>query len=374
MIMMKVHGMAGVVVLAAAVLLAAVVAVAAAVPLVPVTDKDLESDASMWDLYERWCSVYAGSSDLAEKQRRFDVFKTNARQINEFNKREDESYKLALNQFSGLTEEEFNSGMYTGALPELGTGDNVSSSVGSSGGMTDDDDDKLLVTAAGNDDKVPAKWDWRRHGAVTPVKNQGQCGSCWAFSMVGSVEGINAIKTGKLRTLSEQEVLDCSGAGTCKGGDPYKSFDHAMRPGLALDHQGNPPYYPAYVAEKKKCRFNAEKPVVKINSKRMMRNTNEAELLMRVSKQPVSVVVEASQAFSRYSKGVFTGPCGTNLNHAVLVVGYGTTSNGINYWIVKNSWGKGWGENGYIRMKRNVGTKAGLCGIYRMPMYPIKNK
>lgn len=74
-----------------------------------------------------------------------------------------------------------------------------------------------------------------------------------------------------------------------------------------------------------------------------------------------------------YSKGVFTGPCGTRLNHAALVVGYGTTANGVDYWIVKNSWGKDWGENGYIRMmKRNVGTKAGLCGIYKMPMYPIK--
>ena len=81
-------------------------------------------------------------------------------------------------------------------------------------------------------------------------------GSCWVFGMVGAVEGINAIKTGKLKSLSEQEVLDCSGAGTCKGGDPYKAFDHAKRPGLALDHQGHPPYYPAYVAEKKKCRFN----------------------------------------------------------------------------------------------------------------------
>ncbi|CAD6216880.1 unnamed protein product [Miscanthus lutarioriparius] len=233
------------------------------------------------------------------------------------------------------------------------------------------DDDKLLASAAG---KVPAKWDWRRHGAVTPVKNQRNCGSCWAFSMVGSVEGINAIKTGKLRTLSEQEVLDCSGAGTCKGGDPYRAFDHAISPGLALDQHGNPPYYPAYVAEKKKCRFNPRKPVVKINGKRMMRDTTEAQLLCRVYKQPVLVAIEANRAFSRYSKGVFTGPCGTRLNHAVLVVGYGTTANGVDYWIVKNSWGKGWGENGYIRMKRNVGTKAGLCGIYKTPMYPIKNK
>ena len=81
-------------------------------------------------------------------------------------------------------------------------------------------------------------------------------GSCWAFSMVGSVEGINAIKRGKLRTLSEQEVLDCSGDGSCKGGHTYESFDHAIKHGLALDQHGNPPYYPAYVAQKKKCRFN----------------------------------------------------------------------------------------------------------------------
>jgi len=117
-----------------------------------------------------------------------------------------------------------------------------------------------------------------------------------------------------------------------------------------------------------------KKRVVKINGKRMMRDTTEAQLRWRVYKQPVSVVVEANRAFKRYSEGVFTGPCGTRLNHAVLVVGYGTTANGVNYWIVKNSWGKGWGENGYIRMKRNVGTKAGLCGIYKTPMYPIKNK
>ncbi|CAD6216875.1 unnamed protein product [Miscanthus lutarioriparius] len=360
--MMKVQRMGGVVLAAAAVLLAAVVAVAAA-ELVPVTDKDLESEASLWSLYQRWLSVYNGSLDLGEKPSRFETFKKDARYVNEFNKREDVPYKLGLNQFSDLTDEELDSGMFTGALPE------DAGNVSLSSGMTDDDE--LLASTAG---KVPAKWDWRHHGAVTPVKNQGHCGSCWAFSMVASVEGINAIKRGKLRTLSEQEVLDCSGDGSCKGGHTYESFDHAIKHGLALDQHGNPPYYPAYVAQKKKCRFNPKKPVVKINGKRMMRDTTEAQLRWRVYKQPVSVVVEANRAFKRYSEGVFTGPCGTRLNHAVLVVGYGTTANGVNYWIVKNSWGKGWGENGYIRMKRNVGTKAGLCGIYKKPMYPIKNK
>ncbi|EER97645.1 ervatamin-B [Sorghum bicolor] len=362
--MVKVQRMGGVV-LAAAVLLVAMVAMAAA-ELVPVMDKDLESEASMMNLYQRWRSVYNGSLDHVEKPSRFDTFKENARHINEFNKRENESYKLGLNQFSDLTDEEFDSGMYTGALLE-DTG-NVSLS---SGMIDDDDDDELLASAANK--KVPCKWDWRRHGAVTPVKNQKKCWSCWVFGMVGAVEGINAIKTGKLKSLSEQEVLDCSGAGTCKGGDPYKAFDHAKRPGLALDHQGHPPYYPAYVAEKKKCRFNPRKHVVKIDGKRMMRDTTEAKLKCRVYKQPVAILIEANHAFSRYSKGVFTGPCGTRLNHVVVVVGYGTTANGIDYWIVKNSWGKGWGENGYIRMKRHVRSKAGLCGMYMRPMYPIKN-
>ena len=165
--MMKVQRMGGVVLAAAAVLLAAVVAVAAA-ELVPVTDKDLESEASLWSLYQRWLSVYNGSLDLVEKPSRFETFKKDARYVNEFNKREDVPYKLGLNQFSDLTEEEFDSGMYTGAmLPEDAGNVSLSSSTV--------DDDKLLASAAG---KVPAKWDWRRHGAVTPVKNQRNCGAC----------------------------------------------------------------------------------------------------------------------------------------------------------------------------------------------------
>ncbi|OQU90369.1 hypothetical protein SORBI_3002G397001, partial [Sorghum bicolor] len=282
--------------------------------LVPVTDKDLESNA----VTLRWRSVYNVSLDLAETEPRFETFKEDARYVNEFNKRDDLTYKVGLNQFSDWADEELDNGIYIGALPE---------DTGSIGR------------------KVPAKWDWRNHRAVTPVKNQGHC---------SAYRGINAIKTEKLRILSEQEVLDCSGGGSCEGGHTYKTFDHAIKPGLALDHHGHPPYYPAYVAKKKNCRFNP--------------------LRWRVYKQPVSVVVEANHAFKGYRKGVFLGPCGTRLNHAVVVVGYGTTKEGIDYSIVKNSWGKNWGENGYIRMKRHVGTKADLCGIYIKLMYPIKKQ
>lgn len=161
---MKVQRMAEGVVLAAAMLLV----VAKGVPL---TDKDLESEASMWSLYEMWRSVHTVSLDLEEKERRFETFKENARYINEFNKRKDVPYKLGLNQFSDLTLEEFTS-MYTGALPEdvdANRDDDTSlaSAVTSS-------DEQPLVTAG----DVPDVWDWREKGAVTAVKNQGNCGTC----------------------------------------------------------------------------------------------------------------------------------------------------------------------------------------------------
>jgi C1A family cysteine protease len=167
---MKMQRMAEGVVLAAAMLLAAAMAVVVAKG-VPLTDKDLESEASMWSLYERWRSVHTVSLDLEEKERRFETFKENARYINEFNKRKDVPYKLGLNQFSDLTLEEFTS-MYTGALPEdvdANRDDDTSlaSAVTSS-------DEQPLVTAG----DVPDVWDWREQGAVTAVKDQGNCGTC----------------------------------------------------------------------------------------------------------------------------------------------------------------------------------------------------
>lgn len=110
-------------------------------------------------------------------------------------------------------------------------------------------------------------------------------------------------------------------------------------------------------------------PVVKINNMKSMKNTYEARLKSRVHEQPVSVLVDAhSREFKEYREGIFTGSCGTETNHAMLVVGYGTTANGTDYWIVKNSWGTTWGDNGYILMKRDV---AGVCAMYKFPMYPI---
>ncbi|KAG8057769.1 hypothetical protein GUJ93_ZPchr0002g23928 [Zizania palustris] len=318
------------------------------------TEKDLESEESMWNLYERWNDVYTSSSpNLAEKVRRFEAFKENARYVNEFNKDESMTYKLGLNKFADLTLDEFVA-KYTGA--KLDSGVPLISSVVP-------EEEELLVGV------VPTAWDWRNHGGVTAVKDQGSCGSCWAFSAVGAAEGANAIATKKLVTLSEQQVLDCSGAGDCNGGWPYKVYEvFAIKQGIALNQS-----YPAYDATKHACRTVAGKtPVVKMDGWARV-PAGEANLKQIVYKQPVSVIIDAStSSFQLYKSGVYNGPCGLSTNHAVLAVGYGQTNAGVHYWIVKNSWGANWGDRGYILMRRDIAAKEGICGIAVNGVYPTK--
>ncbi|BAT09434.1 thiol protease SEN102 [Oryza sativa Japonica Group] len=331
-----------------------------------VTDKDLETEESMWNLYKWWCSVYYASSssrDLADVESRFEAFKANARHVNEFNKKEGMTYRLGLNQFSDMTFEEF-AGKFTGGRTGSIAGD-----------LRDGAVTYCKPPAVGY---VPPSWNWTKYGVVTPVKNQLTCGSCWAFSVAAAVESINMIRTGNLLTLSEQQILDCSGAGDCNGGYPYDAFDYVIKTGISLDNRGNPPYYPPYENQKQKCRFDPRKPpFVKIDGECLVPSGNETALKLAVLSQPVSVVITISDEFRSYRGGVFRGPCGSNPNvdnHVVLVVGYGVTTDNIKYWIIKNSWGKTWGEYGYIRMERDILNKNGICGITTWAICPLKNK
>nr|P60994.1 RecName: Full=Ervatamin-B; Short=ERV-B [Tabernaemontana divaricata]1IWD_A Chain A, ERVATAMIN B [Tabernaemontana divaricata] len=214
---------------------------------------------------------------------------------------------------------------------------------------------------------LPSFVDWRSKGAVNSIKNQKQCGSCWAFSAVAAVESINKIRTGQLISLSEQELVDCDTASHgCNGGWMNNAFQYIITNG-GIDTQQNYPYS-AVQGSCKPYRLR----VVSINGFQRVTRNNESALQSAVASQPVSVTVEAAGApFQHYSSGIFTGPCGTAQNHGVVIVGYGTQS-GKNYWIVRNSWGQNWGNQGYIWMERNVASSAGLCGIAQLPSYPTK--
>ena len=217
--------------------------------------------------------------------------------------------------------------------------------------------------------ELPAEVDWVAKGAVTPVKNQGQCGSCWSFSTTGSVEGAWFIKTGELVSLSEQQLVDCSGPEGnqgCNGGMMDNAFQYIIKNGGICSEANY-----SYTATQGNCETCT--PVAKISSYVDVTPNNTQSLMMAVAQQPVSVAVEADGLdWQFYFGGIVTDSCGLNLDHGVLVVGYGTDSSAGDYWKVKNSWGQDWGEQGYIRIGR--GSKfdpAGECGILMDPSYPV---
>merc|ERR1719461_2406834 len=225
-------------------------------------------------------------------------------------------------------------------------------------------------------DNVPDAIDWVARGKVTPVKNQGQCGSCWAFSTTGSIEVRYAIAKNQLNELSEQELVDCAGAegnNGCNGGLMDYGFQYVeMEHGLCSE--SSYPYEArteTYMCSSKRgaCGTHYD-PITNYVDVRQ-RSTSEMEAALATG--PVSVAIEADQsAFQLYNGGVLTGQCGDRLDHGVLAVGYG--SDGYNdFWKVKNSWGANWGESGYIRLCRNCNANRGMgqCGILGQPSYPV---
>ncbi|KAG2706260.1 hypothetical protein I3760_05G095700 [Carya illinoinensis] len=321
--------------------------------IVGYSPEDLTCLDKIIELFESWMSKHGKIyKSMEEKLQRFEVFKDNLKHIDQRNK-EITSYWLGLNEFADLSHEEFKT-QYLGLKTEFARSSRSSSREFSYGEVVD----------------VPKSVDWRKKGAVTPVKNQGSCGSCWAFSTVAAVEGINQIVTGNLTSLSEQELIDCDRSfnSGCNGGLMDYAFQFIISNGGLRKEEDYP-----YLMEEGSCEeTKEEKEVVTISGYHDVPQNDEQSLLKALAHQPLSVAIEAAgRDFQFYSGGVFNGHCGTDLDHGVTAVGYGS-SKGSDYIIVKNSWGPKWGEKGYIRMKRNNGNPEGICGLYKMASYPVK--
>lgn len=313
------------------------------------------AEPSMAERHERWMAAHGKVyKDAAEKAARLEIFKSNMDHIERFNARK-EKYWLGPNQFTDLTNQEFRI-LHTGGYRPL---ERVSPA-------TRFRHENVTVDAA-------AALDWRKRGAVTSIKDQGQCGACWAFSAVAAIESINQIKSGKLVSLSEQELIDCDVDGEdqgCEGGLMDTAFDFIVQ-NRGINSEANYPF----VGDDGSCNSKkASVSAVKISGYEDVPRNNEAALLKAVTAQPVSVAIDGGDPnFQMYAGGIFTGPCDTELDHAVTAIGYGTDADGTKYWLVKNSWGTGWGNNGYIKMARDISSSEGLCGLAKQPSYPTIN-
>lgn len=296
-------------------------------------------DSEFLAFQKQYGKTYSAPEEL---RYRLAIYQNNLKKIEEHNAK-NLPWTLGVNQFADISEEEF-------AFKFCGCAKDPKSRAG-------------RVTPIYGD--APERVDWREKGAVTPVKNQASCGSCWAFSTVGATEGAYFVHSGKLVNLSEQQLVSCAHqpkyeALGCAGGWPWSVMDYVSEVGLCTQEA-----YP-YEGKDSECRDSQCEIAVQSKGKVQLPQTDEKSLANAVALNPVSIVLDAN-SLQLYKSGIITN-CGETINHAVLAVGYGE-EDGIKYWIVKNSWDVTWGEKGYFRVEKDTGGM-GRCGLTYSSVYP----
>lgn len=309
----------------------------------------LLNENEIWSHFTNFQEKFAKKyENVQELESRFTIFRENLHDIVTHNADRSQNFTMGVNQFTDLTPEEFKAQMIRGLKAPVGSFGCGAFSNSASG--------------------APASIDWRTKGAVTTVKDQGQCGSCWTFSSTGAMEGAWAISKGQLVDLSEQELVDCAGlkygSMGCSGGQMEGAFKFIIENGQCTASS-----YP-YTAKDGSC--HSCTAVAHASSCYDVKPNDQLSLKAAVAKQPIAVAIEAdTKYFQSYSGGILTSSsCGTSLDHGVLTVGYGE-ENGQKYWLVKNSWGTSWGDQGYVKIGRSESTNdAGICGIAMDPSFP----
>jgi hypothetical protein len=287
----------------------------------------------------------------AEFVERLNNFADNHDFIVKHNEEGDSTFTLGHNQFSHMTFEEFK-------------GQFLNLNMRPQWSMTKKFQNLRYATEGRRSLAGADEFDWVSKGAVTPIKNQGQCGSCYSLSAIGALEGAYAIKTGDLKSFSEQNVVDCDSKDMgCNGGDPFQVYDYIASQGGACEETSYP--YAGVQGQCEQCTVvpgSAPSTYVQVRP-------NEDAMMDAVNTNPVSVAIAVSRQLQMYQSGVFNGMCAAQLNHGVLTVGYGSDSTGGDYWKVKNSWGTTWGEDGYFLFSRE--SDKASCGMLEHASYPV---
>ena len=299
------------------------------------------------DKFNAYLKEYHKYYNTSEYWKRYYIFENNYDYIQTHNGK-NKTYSLGINNFTDVSRDEFRS-MYLK-------------------GLTKNYHPIKKNYHKYDNSHIPSSIDWRASGLVTDVKDQGQCGSCWAFSAVGTMEGQHAKKTGNLVSLSEQNLVDCSGSygnEGCSGGWPSSAMEYVIK-NKGIDTED---YY-TYEAEDDSCRYKQSTKGATISEVMYVPSDNITLLYHAIATMgPISVAIDAEGDFQMYSSGIYeTTDCSDEyLDHAVLVIGYGVSSNGKKYYIVKNSWGSDWGMNGYIYYSADI---VNMCGIANNATYP----